>query len=285
MTIWTARSPAARWPARSACPRGGCIARPAPARSRYTSDAHGRLRFGAEAVDELRRRWGAVRRVPGLSRETAMVLAALSRRPLGLDSARAAARAAGVRPTTAARALRELAARGYVEQRVEQVVEGRVRDVTVWSVRWGSPEWLAVASDIGRCVLPTARRIARPRRVPRRLGHLFWNVDLAELDVERDGRFIADRILRHDDPQALAWMAVTLRPSDIEAATPRSWPEPPPCRLRPRPRRVAPGPLDQLVRHAHPVAVAPALVRHPHLVDLLIDRPGHDLGHGPSSSK
>ncbi len=185
----------------------------------YTSDAHGRLRFGAEAVDELRRRWGAVRRVPGLSRETAMVLAALSRRPLGLDSARAAARAAGVSPTTAARALRELAARGYVEQRVEQVVEGRVRDVTVWSVRWGSPEWLAVASDIGRCVLPTARRIARPRRVPRRLGHLFWNVDLAELDVERDGRFIADRILRHDDPQALAWMAVTLRPSDIEAAT------------------------------------------------------------------
>jgi len=186
------------------------------------TDARGRRRFDARAVDELRRRWGAVPRVSGLSwlsRETVMVLAALSRRPLGLSSARAAARAAGVSQTTAARALRELAAKGYVEQRVEQVVEGRVRDVTVWAVRWGSPEWLAVASDIGRCVLPVPRRSARSARVPRRLGHLFWNVDLAELDVDRDGRFIADRILRHDDPQALAWMAVTLRPGDIEAAT------------------------------------------------------------------
>jgi hypothetical protein len=109
-------------------------------------------------------------------------------------------------------------AKGYVEQRMERVVEGRVRDVPIWAVRWESPEWFAVASDVGRCILPPPRRSARSRRVPGRLGHLFWNVDLARLDVERDGRFIADRILRQDDPQALAWMATPLRAGDIEAA-------------------------------------------------------------------
>jgi len=182
-------------------------------------DPAGRLRLDPGAMAELRRRWGAVPSVRGLSREAVLALAALSRRPLGLCSARAVARAGGISPTTAARVLRELAARGYVEQRTERIVEGRVRDAQIWAVRWGSPEWLAVAGDVGRCVLPRPEGSAASRRVPRRLGHLFWNVDLGRLDVERDGRFIADRILRQDDPQALAWMAVTLRTKDIEAAT------------------------------------------------------------------
>jgi hypothetical protein len=46
--------------------------------------------------------------ITGLRREDVLVLAALGRRPLGLGSARAVARAAGVSPTTAGRSLNRL---------------------------------------------------------------------------------------------------------------------------------------------------------------------------------
>jgi len=50
------------------------------------------------------------------------------------------------------------------------------------------------------------------QRVPLWLGHLFWNVDIGQLDVERDGAFIASRILASEDAQGHAWAAVTLSP-------------------------------------------------------------------------
>jgi hypothetical protein len=58
-----------------------------------------------------------------------------------------------------------------VEERTERIVEGRVRDARIWTIRWGSPEWLAVAGEVGRCVLPRPDRRAASRKVPRRLGH------------------------------------------------------------------------------------------------------------------
>lgn len=185
----------------------------------HVVDSRGHLRFSAEAVELLRRRWGYAPTIKDLSREQVFVLAALSRRPLGLCSARAVARAAGVSPTTASRALRALADAGYVERRTQRVAEGGARDVDVWVVRWGSEQWRRVASDLGRCVLPAPRPDPRQRRLPRRLGHLFWNVDLGQLDVVRDGRLIAGRVLRSDDAQALAWLAATIDPADIEAAS------------------------------------------------------------------
>lgn len=185
----------------------------------YSLDARGRLRFDAGAVESLRRRWGYAPTIEGLSREQVFALAALSRRPFGLCSARAVARATGMSPTTAAAALRELADAEYIERRTERVAEGRARDLDVWVVRWRSPQWRAVASDAGRCVLPKSRPEPPQHRVPRRLAHLFWNVDLAQLDTERDGRFIANRVLRGDDAQALAWMAANIDPADIDAAS------------------------------------------------------------------
>lgn len=177
----------------------------------------GRLRLPADAVDVLRRRWGSCPPIRALGREEAFVLAALSRRPLGLGSARAVARAAGTSPTTASRALDTLRRRGYVTRRSLVVAEGRATRAAVWTVRWGSPRWLGVAADIGRCVLPETEHRRRDR-VPRRLAHLFWNVDIRELDPVRDGRYIADRILRDGDAQGLAWLAANIAPKQIAAA-------------------------------------------------------------------
>ncbi len=181
-------------------------------------DARGRLRIDHAGVVALRARGGHAPQVEGLTREQAFVLAALGRRPFGLRSARAVARAAGVSPTTATRALSVLLAAGTVERRTDRVAEGRPRDVTVWTVRWSSPGWLAVAPTMGRVVVPTSKPPRPQCRVPRRFGHLFWNADLATLDVSEHGRYVADRILRGDDPQALAWMAEHVAPADVLAA-------------------------------------------------------------------
>jgi DNA-binding transcriptional ArsR family regulator len=178
-----------------------------------------RTMFLPEAVEQLRRRWGWAPPIPGLRREEVMALAALSRRPLGLASARALGRAAGLSPTTAAHVLRRLHEAGYVDRSVVSVVEGRVRRLPVWTVRFGSPEWLVVAGRVGATVLPLPPRRDRPRRVPRRLGHLFWNEDLDRLRLDRHASLVAGRILRADDPEGLAWAREGLPPGALEAAS------------------------------------------------------------------
>jgi DNA-binding Lrp family transcriptional regulator len=175
--------------------------------------------FRPEAVAELRRRWGQAPPIPGLRRKEVMALAALGRHPLGMASVRALARAAGLSPTAAGRALRRLSEEGYVERRTVRVVEGRVRELPIWTVRFEAPEWSRVAAAVATAELP--RRAARPwpRRVPTRLGHLFWNEDLGRLDPEQDAVLIADRVLRADDPEALAWIREALPAAAIEAAS------------------------------------------------------------------
>lgn len=176
-----------------------------------------RLLFRCDAISVLRRRWGWCPELRGLSREEAFVLAALSRRPLGMRSNRAVARAAHVSPTTAQRVLRELRRRGYVGRRSVRVAEGRAKDAEIWEVRWGSTRWLRVASRIGRCELPVEDD-EQEVGVPRRLAHLFWNVRVSDLDPVRHGRYIADRILRDGDAQGLAWLARRAVPSEAIAA-------------------------------------------------------------------
>lgn len=178
---------------------------------------NGRLVFPRSATDTLRRRWGSCPPIEGLGREETFVLAALSRRPLGLRSVRAVARAAHVSPTTAQRCLRGLQHHGFVAYRTVRVAEGRARDAGLWEIRWGSPVWLRVAGNIGRCELPAGDAI-RHARVPRRLAHLFWNVDVDSLDPVRNGRYIADRILRDGDTQGLAWLATSVPRGAIAAA-------------------------------------------------------------------
>ena len=184
-----------------------------------------RFLFDPGAVEQLRRRWGVVPAVPGLSREDVLVLAALARRPLGVRSARAVAQAAAVSPTTAGRSLRRLAALGYVARATVRVAEGEVRDLEVWAVRWTGSPWLRVADIVGRAVLPAeptpiaGRGRGTGDRLPARLAHLFWNEEPQNLDLERDATLVADRILRSEDPEAHAWMLQRLPPRAILTAT------------------------------------------------------------------
>lgn len=182
-------------------------------------EANRRLRFEGDVLRVLRRHWGWCPAIPGLNRSETLILGTLARRPLGLRSARAVGRVAGLSPTAAARALRSLRELGYVEQRTARVPEGRARDVRIWTIRWGSSQWLSVASAAGKCLLPARPAGSVERGVPRRLAHLFWNVDVGALDPPRDARYIADRVLRQDDTQALAWMTTAIPRSAIAAAT------------------------------------------------------------------
>ena len=194
--------------------------------------SHGnRTMFDTQAVAALRRRWGAVPSIAGLRREEILALATLARRPLGLASARALARAAGLSPTATGRSLRRLTAAGYVERRTIRVVEGRVRERPVWMVRFGSTAWTAVASRVGTVVLPWRASGGPPHRVPRRLGHLFWNEDLGDLNLDRHAVLIADRVLRADDPEAIAWMRDALPAAAVEQATRRRGLDPRRARL------------------------------------------------------
>jgi MarR family len=163
--------------------------------------------------------------VPGWSPAESRVLVALVRRPLGLRSVRAVSRVAGVSTTSASRAVRRLEAAGLVAHETVGVPEGAVREVPVWTIRWDAPPWHAVAPLVRRAAARLAP-VPSPgpgasgtTRVPARFAHVFWNEDLAKLDLAKDAVLVADRILRSEDPEAHAWMLATLPAEAIEAAT------------------------------------------------------------------
>ena len=179
-----------------------------------------RVLLDEAAVEQLRRRWGVAPAVPGLTREDVLILAALGRRPFGVGSARAVARMAGVSPTP--RALATAARRAGMCRESVRVAEGEARDVTVWT-SVGRPSWLGIADSVGEVVCPPPRRTlvgTRGRgKAPSRLAHLFWNEDVAALDLDRHASLVADRILRSEDPEAHAWMLRRLPPKAILKAT------------------------------------------------------------------
>lgn len=172
----------------------------------------GHVLIPSSMYEQLAVKLGAGPKVPGLSREEAFVLAALNKRPLGVSSARAVAEAAKISPTSASHALERLRSLGYVTRDVEKAVEGKVVERSTWRIRRSGAPWQQVAPLVRR-VVPPARE-AQPqepaRRVPRRLGHLFWNADLSKVDLPRDARYVAGRILASNDPEAMAWMAWSL---------------------------------------------------------------------------
>lgn len=160
--------------------------------------------------------------LPGLSASEARVLAALRSAPLGLNSARAVSRVAGVSPATAASALNRLRGRGLVLRERRMVAEGAARERVLWAANVCHPDWPGLAARLGEAVFSQRARPARAstddRRVPDRLAHVFWNEDLRTLDPERHGALIANRVLQAKDSQALAWAAGRLSSSDWERA-------------------------------------------------------------------
>ena len=166
-------------------------------------------------VERLRERLGSAPKIEGLTREQVFVLAALNCRPAGLRSARAVARDAGVSPTTAGKVLSALIARNLVRRDVRQLLEGEIVDGEVYTIHRGA-EWRSIAERIRTAVVPHAgRRPPAPMRVPRRLWHHFWNGSPATVEFPRDENYVAARLLRSDDPQAVAWAATRMSAAAI----------------------------------------------------------------------
>ena len=205
-------------------------------------DASGVFQLTGEQVSELARELGVTPPISGMSRTDAQVLAALSRSPRGVSSVREVARRAGVSPTAAGRALARLVARSLITQTPLMLARGHASEVTVYQVRFGSDEWLALAPTVAKVHLPELASKPRAKRVPPHLLHLFWNTAPAQLDVDTSAPYIARRLLTTFDPDGLAWGTVNLPASAWEhAAATRG--------LEPAQRALA----HNLARHAHAV--------------------------------
>ncbi len=178
----------------------------------------GAFQLNARQVEELARELGVTPPCPNLSRVEARVLAALSRSPRGVASVREAGRRAGVSPTAAARALAWLTSGGLITASRMTLARGHAAEATVYQVRAGSPEWLAIAPMIGRVRLAARRGETRARRVPPHLLHLFWNAAPTQLDVTSSAPFIARRLITSFDPDGLAWGTANLPASAWEHA-------------------------------------------------------------------
>lgn len=176
----------------------------------------GHLRLSEEDARVLLEHLGKAPKLDGFTREELFILHVLQKRPFGLRSARAVARCAGISPTTASDALRDLERRRFVEYRRVTVAEERARQIDVWILRM-DPSWMRddLAALIRSVVVPAQTRpLPQEVSVPRRFKHLFWNADLSKLNTVDHGPAIAISIIEQYNPHALAW---AIRNLDREA--------------------------------------------------------------------
>ena len=164
----------------------------------------------ATRADQLRKLFGVVPAVPGYSRRELLILATISRSPLGLRSVRAIARRTSLSPTTVSRALPRLLRNALVTCVRRQFVEGRIVEGDLWSLNHASAKWHEIAAAVGRVSLPEVAPAPIAHHVPARFGHHFWTGSLSTLDLDSDGPYIASRLVLSDDPQAIAWAAANL---------------------------------------------------------------------------
>ena len=154
--------------------------------------ANGRFALTRPMVARLRDELGVTARVSGLSPTEVRVLAALSRAPLGLASARVVAGQAGVSPTAATNALRALERGGLIRREATVIAAGRARPVQLLHANRHSERWSELSPALA-AVRPPRRRRGRERRVPARLQHLFWNTAPSQLNTADAGPYIALR--------------------------------------------------------------------------------------------
>jgi hypothetical protein len=93
-------------------------------------------------------------------------------------------------------------------------VLGKAIETDAWQAELGHRHWSRLGPSLANVVLPepVGGEIDDGGAVPVWLRHLFWNADVRLLDIQRDGAFIAGRVLASDDAQAHAWAATTLSP-------------------------------------------------------------------------
>jgi DNA-binding transcriptional ArsR family regulator len=176
---------------------------------------NGRMALGPSDAALLRTELGvSPPRVPGLTPTALKVLAALSRAPRGLTSARTVAQRAGVSPTAAGHAIDLLRTRGLVTVQRRTLPAGRARQFDLIRLDYASRTWQQLAGTVAAVQTPGPRRRPASQRVPARLRHLFWNTAPSQLDTRHAGPYIARRLLSTGDPDGLAWGLANLNPSD-----------------------------------------------------------------------
>lgn len=173
-----------------------------------------RVRYTEQMVHKLATKLGTTPTIVGLSRTETIVLAELARRPQGLISARAVARACTISPASASKAVTNLTNKGLVTQTRTVVALGHAREVTVLRANVAHPRWTQLLTELSTVRVPEQAPVApAATHLPTHLRHAFWNVDdttFAALNTRTHGVYIADRALTTRDLNLLAFSATHL---------------------------------------------------------------------------
>lgn len=145
----------------------------------------------------------------GLSAAERRILAALSRRPLGLYPVASVCVAAGVDRGEAPAALERLVGMGLVTAEPEPVPSRPVRREVVWRLEEAAA-WWRVPEVLTHTALPEVPPEPMPERLPERFAHLFWWGDPSRYRLPRDAVFVAEQMLTCEDVTAWGWALFTL---------------------------------------------------------------------------
>ena len=137
------------------------------------------------------------------------ILAALSRRPLGLYPVASVALAAGLDSDGARLALQRLAQLGLVTGESEPVPSRPVRLEVVWRLVVEAA-WSQYCDVLRFTKLPRVPPAPMPERLPERFAHLFWWGDTSLYELPRDAAFVAEQILTSPDVTSWGWALFAL---------------------------------------------------------------------------
>ena len=154
-----------------------------------------------------------------LSEAEKRILAALSRRPLGLYPAASVAIAASVEPEETIVALERLAGLGLVSGDEQTVPSRPVRREIVWTLHLDA--WFRVPKVLRWTSLPDVAPAPMPDRLPERFRHLFWWGDTSLYHLPRDAAFVAEQILTSSDVTSWGWALQTLPCEALERVAAR----------------------------------------------------------------
>ena len=125
---------------------------------------NGRLALTRGSVERLAAELGRTPSIAGLSAVEVKVLAALSRSPFGLSSARVVAAQAGVSPTAASKALETLEQKDLGRREATMIAAGRARKVELLHANRRAECWLEIAPALAHVLPPERAKSPRPSR-------------------------------------------------------------------------------------------------------------------------
>ena len=153
---------------------------------------------------------------PALSEPEKRILAALSRRPLGLYPSASVAVAAGTGRDETLPCLERLVELGLVTGDPELVLARPVRREVVWRLDVAAA-WSQVPDVLRFTELPEVPPAPMPDCLPERFAHLFWWGDTSLYKLPRYADFVAEQILTNGDVASVGWALFTLPCEALES--------------------------------------------------------------------